>query len=160
MYTIRPIKSTEQAWITSTTFHNLFSQLTTCTKLSDDQFQNWFDEIMNNPCATIFGVLNIPDNATFTDSPKIVGCGTLWILPKYYRTLGKSGNIEDIIISQEHQNKGLGKQLVKHIIDYAKNHECYKVQLHCSKELQEFYEDLSLEHKTQGMSMYFDDEKK
>ena len=149
MYTIRLMCSYEDVWITSSDLHHLFSQLTESKELPAKQYKKWFAEIVENPCVTMFAVIESPEKY-----PKLVGFGTLWSQPKYYRNNGKSGHIEDIVIDKEHRNKGLGKNLVKHIIDYAKNTGCYKVQLHCSKEMQPFYENLSMSHTTQGMSIH------
>ena len=150
MYKIRPLTRYEYVWIDSQALHALFSQLTESTLLTDKQFLQWFKEIHENPCFTLFGIMTSPKKY-----PKLIGVGTLWTQPKYYRNKGKSGHIEDIIIDKSHQKKGLGKQLVKYIIDYAKNNGCYKVQLHCSEEMKPFYEELDLQNISRSMTRYF-----
>ena len=150
MYKIRAMSRYEDVWISSSDLHHLFSQLTESTELPEEQYKKWFAETVENPCVTMFAVIASPGRY-----PKLVGFGTLWTQPKYYRNNGKSGHIEDIVIDKEHRNKGLGKDLVKHIIDYAKNTGCYKVQLHCSQEMQPFYEKLEMIHTTQGMSTHY-----
>jgi GNAT superfamily N-acetyltransferase len=147
MYKIRIITRYEHTWINSKMFHSLFSQLTQSTLLSKDQFQKWFSEIQENPCFTLFGVFQ-------EKSPKLIGVGTLWIQPKYYRNNGNSGYIEDIVIDKNYQKKGLGKTLVKHIIDYAKERKCYKIQLYCNPKLQTFYETIGFKNTTKNMEMY------
>ena len=150
MYTIRAITRHEHVWITTETLHALFSQLTQSTLLSEKQFRHWFDETNANPCFTLFGVMASPEKY-----PKLIGIGTLWTQPKYYRNNGKNGHIEDIVIDKAHQKKGLGEQLVKFIIDYAKNHGCYKVQLHCSEEMIPFYKKVGLQNTSKSMTCYF-----
>lgn len=50
------------------------------------------------------------------------------------------GLIEEVCIHEDHKGKGLGKILVEHVVEYAKQTDCYKVILTCSDELIPFYE--------------------
>ena len=152
MYKIRPITRYEHIWITSETLHTLFSQLTDSVLLPEKQFRQWYDEMHETPCFTLFGVMVSPEKY-----PKLIGVGTLWVQPKYYRNNGKSGHIEDIIIDKNHRKQGLGKRLVQHMIQYAKENGCYKVQLHCHPEKQSFYEQLAFKNNTKSMAIYFND---
>ena len=150
LYEIRAITRYEHVWIHTETLHHLFSQLTTSRLLTQHQFENWFNNVHANPCFTLFGVIESKHK-----DPKLVGVGTLWIQPKYYRDNGKSGHIEDIIIDKEHRKKGLGKSLVKYITDYAKGKGCYKAQLHCAPEKQSFYEDIGFKNNSKSMCQYY-----
>jgi ribosomal protein S18 acetylase RimI-like enzyme len=148
MYWIRPITRHEYVWITSKTVYNLFSQLTQSVLLSEKDFHSWFNKILTNPCCTFFGVIDAKDKYS---SPTLVGVGTLWIPPKYYRQNRQSGHIEDIIVDKDHRDKGLGKELMENIINYAKKQGCHKVKLHCSKENQAFYEKLNFKNNSKSM---------
>ncbi|WP_340063135.1 GNAT family N-acetyltransferase [Ascidiimonas aurantiaca] len=48
---------------------------------------------------------------------KLIGISGLWILVKHY--IGKHVEPDNVIILPEYRGKGIGKQLVKWIIDYA-----------------------------------------
>ena len=144
MYTIRILSRYEYSWITTENIHNLFSQLTDSTLLTQKEFETWYKEIHKSPYFVLFGI---------TTNNTLVGIGSLWIEKKYYK--GKSGHIEDIIIDKNHQNQGLGKKLITFITNVAKERGCYKVQLHCKPELQGFYEKLDFKNDTCSMQLYF-----
>ena len=159
MYTIRTILRGETTWLRSTDFHSLFSQLTTSTLLSEKEFTNWFDNLQNNPYATLFGVFDD------TNGYKIVGVGTLWVQPKYYHNNGKSGFLEDVVIDTNHQGRGLGKKLVHFIVESAQQKGCYKLVLHCPQEnipvYQNFFQDFkSKSLSATGMEFHFKEQNK
>ena len=150
MYTIRKITRHEYIWITSSIIHKLFSQLTESVLLSQTKFQKWFTEVQSNPCFTLFGII---ESETEYSKPTLVGLGTLWIQPKYYHNNRRSGHIEDIIIDKKHRQKGLGKKLIEYIIETAINADCYKIQLHCTEEMQKFYERLTFKNRLRSMEI-------
>ena len=152
MYTIRTITRYEYSWITSKMMHTLFSQLTESTLLSDKEFEKWYTEVQMNPCFTLFGITK---SQTEYSNPILVGLGTLWTQPKYYRNKGTSAHIEDIIIDKKYRQQGLGKKLIKYIIDTAIEKGCYKIQLHCTEKMKSFYEQLEFQNKLRSMEINY-----
>lgn len=90
-----------------------------------------------------------------TSTEKIIASGTLHVEQKIIRGLAKVGHIEDVVVKREYRGQGLGKYLVKHLIDMAKFYECYKVVLDCDIGLVHFYEKCGLEKRDIQMSKYF-----
>ncbi|KAI5148948.1 glucosamine-phosphate N-acetyltransferase [Nematocida ausubeli] len=84
----------------------------------------------------------------------VVGSGTLLVEKKFIRALGCVGHIEDIVISNECQGKGLGRKLITFLADKAKSRKCYKVILACSEENQKFYEKCGFSKKEVMMALY------
>jgi glucosamine-phosphate N-acetyltransferase len=69
--------------------------------------------------------------------------------------LRKVGHIEDIVVDKELNGKGIGKQLINELSEYAKNNGCYKVILDCKEDISLFYEKCGFVKKERQMSKYF-----
>ena len=85
---------------------------------------------------------------------KVVGSTTLLIEPKFIHQGGKVGHIEDVVITKEFQDSGIGEKLINFILDYAKKNDCYKTILDCSDDVKSFYEKIGL--KKHSNCMRFD----
>ena len=70
---------------------------------------------------------------------QIIGSGTLLIEKKFIHQLGKVGHLEDIVISPDYQGQGLGKKLINHLVEQAREEGCYKVILDCLEDVTSFY---------------------
>lgn len=69
----------------------------------------------------------------------IIGAGTIFKLEKLHNN--PVGQIEDFVIRQAHQKKGLGQLLLQKLIDVGLyNFKCYKIILKTHNETCEFYE--------------------
>ena len=73
---------------------------------------------------------------------KIIGSGTIWMEPKLIRNYGKVAHLEDIVIDKKYRGMGLGKKLLEHLLEIAKNEGCYKCVLSCEPGLLTFYQNL------------------
>ena len=73
---------------------------------------------------------------------KIVGSTTLLIEPKFIHNGGLVGHIEDVVVKKEFQGEKIGNKIIKHVLELAKNHGCYKTILDCSNEVKPFYEKM------------------
>lgn len=71
---------------------------------------------------------------------QIIGSATLHIQKKIIRNGGIAGYIEDVVVRNEYRGKNLGSELIKKLIDRAKQLGCYKVVLSCFPERVNFYE--------------------
>ena len=147
MYDIREIRQSECSWLKSIFFYTLYSQLTECSLLEKNEFEDWFNTVQNNPCFKLFGVI--------TSNQKLVGLGSIYIFTKYYRNKGKSAYLEDLIIDKEHRHRGLGKKIIEKIIHKCKELHCYKLQLNCIPELKQFYNSTGFKNKVIGMEIRF-----
>ena len=82
----------------------------------------------------------------------IIGSGSIFKLQKLHNN--PISQIEDIIIKKEYQNNGLGKLLIKKLINIGINEfKCYKIILNCNDKNLEFYEKLNF--KTAGIQMKY-----
>jgi len=70
---------------------------------------------------------------------QIIGTITVWIEPKVIHGYNNVCHIEDVVVDEKHQKKGLGKKLMNKAINYAKEMKCYKVILDCSHKNVQFY---------------------
>lgn len=127
-------------------FLELLEQLTVvdAKNISYEDFCKTFDE-MN---AQTYVVRNISTN-------KIVGTGSLLVEKKFIHKLSSVGHIEDIVIDSSVRGFGLGKQLIDHLVNLAKEKGCYKVILNCSDKNIKFYEKCGFVIKEFGMAKYF-----
>ena len=153
MYTIRQITRYEWSWLKSSDFHDLFSQLTKTSLMTDAAFKEWFIKTLSEPKNNMYGVFSDTYNQN-----KLVGLGVLLIEEKYYRGKndkpGKCGHIEDIIIDKEHRGRLLGQRLLTFIKKSANERNCYKIQLHCDPKLENFYKKLNFTSSKSSMEIY------
>jgi glucosamine-phosphate N-acetyltransferase len=90
---------------------------------------------------TIFN--NLPNTThifVYEEDNKIIGVATLLIEQKFIHSGGKVGHIEDVVVDKDCRECGVGKKLLQHCIQTAKENDCYKVILDCEEYNQAFYE--------------------
>lgn len=92
-----------------------------------------YEEIKRNPLHLIF---------VAEEHGKIVGTLTLFIERKFIHRGGLVGHIEDVVVRSGWQGRGIGRKLVEHALDVAKQAGCYKVILDCNESNAPFYEKL------------------
>jgi glucosamine-phosphate N-acetyltransferase len=86
---------------------------------------------------------------------EIVGSGTIIFEPKIIHGCKNIGHIEDIVVHNDYRTQGIAKDILKRLVDLAKQKNCYKVILDCKNNLQNFYERNEFEYKGIQMSKYF-----
>jgi glucosamine-phosphate N-acetyltransferase len=69
----------------------------------------------------------------------ILGTGTLVIEQKFIHSGGRVGKIEDVAVHPDNQRIGIGKLIVRKLIELASEAKCYKVILSCSEKNVAFY---------------------
>lgn len=84
----------------------------------------------------------------------IVGTASLFIEPKFIHSNGTVGHIEDVVVSEQHRGKNLGKALIDVLKDTAKNNGCYKTILDCAESRVLFYQKCGMEVKGIQMAIY------
>lgn len=126
---------------------NILSTLTIISKEDIPNMKKAYSKIKNNPLIQIWVYKNDKGNVLMT--------GTLIIEQKLYRNCQKVGHIEDICVSIHEQGKGLGKIMINHLKEIAKQNDCYKIILDCSMNVKPFYEKSGFDSKNIQMSLYF-----
>jgi len=79
------------------------------------------------------------------DDGQVVGAATLFVEPKFLHGGSKVGHVEDVATHKDHQRKGIGSLLQRHLIEEAKRLDCYKIILDCNRDLIFFYEKFGYE---------------
>ena len=119
----------------------LLEQLTVVGKYDREKFEKIFNSINS----FIYVLEN--DN-------KIIVTGTLLLEQKFIHQGKCVGHIEDIVIHKDYINQGYGQDLIKFLINEAKNMNCYKVILDCYPEFENFYNKNNF--KKSGIQMRID----
>lgn len=88
-----------------------------------------------NQTSNNFGIIALNQNQ------KVVGYGS--IILEYKIRGGVMGHIEDIAVHKDFNRMGIGKAIIYHILDLAKEKNCYKVSLSCQEKNLDFYEKFS-----------------
>jgi glucosamine-phosphate N-acetyltransferase len=121
----------------------LLGELTTVSDITNEQFFENIKEI-NSMGEIIVGIEN----------DTIVSSGTIIIEPKIIHGGTPAGHIEDIVVLEKWRNKGIAKELLKHLKEIAIHKNCYKIILDCSEHLVSFYENSGFSKKGIQMSEY------
>ncbi|KCZ78799.1 hypothetical protein H311_00165, partial [Anncaliia algerae PRA109] len=85
---------------------------------------------------------------------KVVGSGTLFIEYKFIHSLAKKAHIEDIVVDKEYQGHGIGKMIVKRLVQLAEEKGCYKTALCTAQDKIPFYKKCGFEPKETEMVIY------
>lgn len=125
-------------------FLNLLQQLTDINpdNITFEKFKDYYNLIKNK----IFVIEK--DN-------KIIATGSILIEHKFIHDLSQIGHIEDVVVSSDYRGFGLGKLIIKKLVDYCEKEKCYKVILDCAENNVKFYEKCGFENKGIQMSYYF-----
>ncbi|GFP96447.1 glucosamine 6-phosphate n-acetyltransferase [Phtheirospermum japonicum] len=130
-------------------FVELLQQLTVCGSISDEAFEERFQELAK--CGDDHLICVIEDK----NSGKIVGTGSVFIEKKFIRNCGKVGHIEDVVVDSSVRGQQLGKRVIGFLSDHARRMGCYKVILDCSVDNGPFYERCGFRQKETQMVKYF-----
>jgi GNAT superfamily N-acetyltransferase len=85
------------------------------------------------------------------DEGKIISSCYICIMPNLTRGGKSIGFIENVITDIEYRKKGIGKQIMKNAIQYAKEQNCYKVVLQSGNkrtDAHKFYESMGFDGKS------------
>ena len=119
----------------------LLSQLTTSPILKYDEVLSIVNNLNDNHYIFIYKNLeNIP-----------IGIITIIIEQKLIHSGQCVGHIEDLVVDNKYNGKGIASQLINHCVQIAKENNCYKIILDCKEELIPFYNKNNF--KQQGVCM-------
>lgn len=116
--------------------------------LSVEQAQSIFNKIKNYPNYKIY--IAVVDD-------EIIGTFALAIMDNLAHMGTPSGLIEDVVVNENWQGKGIGKQMMKFAIEHCRSYGCYKVALSSNlkrENAHRFYESLGF--KKHGFSFLLD----
>ncbi|KAF8045237.1 hypothetical protein N665_5370s0003 [Sinapis alba] len=130
-------------------YMELLGQLTVTGSVTDDEFDQRFEEISSHGDDHLICVMEEES------SGRIAATGSVMIEKKFLRNCGKVGHVEDVVVDSVFRGKHLGKKVVEFLMDHCRAMGCYKVILDCSVEKKVFYEKCGLVNKGIQMSKYF-----
>ena len=82
---------------------------------------------------------------------RVVGAATLLIEHKFINQAGRAGHIEDVAVAVDQQGRGIGRALIRYLLQRAAAAGCYKTILDCADEVLPFYEGLGFRRRANGM---------
>jgi len=132
---LRPLKRSDY----ENGYMNLLSQLTQVGEVSKDQFLQTFQKMKDTP--NTYYITVVEDSNT----GEVIGTATLLLEQKFIRDCAKRGRVEDVVVSDLHRGKQLGKLLLSVTTLLAKHLGCYKITLDCRDIMIPFYESLGYE---------------
>lgn len=119
--------------------------------LTDETAQATFDEIMENHWLHLF---------VLEDKGRVESTCYLSCTPNLTRSARPFGVIENVVTDEQFRGRGFGKRVVKHALDVAWGHSCYKVMLLTGSKkdtTHDFYRSCGLSgDKKRGYVMYYD----
>ena len=88
---------------------------------------------------------------------RLVGAATLLIEYKFIHEAGKCGHIEDVVVDSSARGLGLGKIIIRRLVELAHEAGCYKVILDCSEKNVPVYNRCGFKQYEVCMAHYFDE---
>ena len=98
----------------------------------------------------VFSVVAV-DSINNGNTEKVIGFGSLHLSRKIRG--GIIGFIEEIVVLENYRGRGIGKLIMRELIDNARNENCYKLVLECREEKKSFYEKLGFICSGHSMSL-------
>ena len=111
-----------------------------------DSFSNKYEKEINE---SIFSSDEV-DGIVAMEEGNVLGYASIHYIKKITR---KSGIIEDVVVKENQRGKGIGKLLVKNLIEKAKKNNCDKIILSSSEKNLKFYEKLGFQKNEFEMIM-------
>jgi glucosamine-phosphate N-acetyltransferase len=87
------------------------------------------------------------------ENHQVIGTATLLIEQKFIHNGGKAGHIEDVVTRKEYEGTGIAKEIMKELINIAKENGCYKIILDCDEKVMKFYEKIGFRKHSLMMRM-------
>ena len=116
------------------------------SNITEDFFCDFIDNVLNKDHIIII----LED-----DDENMVGSGTIFIEKKLTYGGCNMGHIENILIYEKYRGNGYGEKMVNKLLEICRGKKCYRVDLNCNSELDNFYEKNGFEKKHLCMNIYF-----
>ncbi len=107
---------------------------------------NFTEEMFIN---TLYLISKNSEIWVYEKDEELLATGTIIYEHKFLSNICIYAHIEDICVKASHRRQGLGKLLVKHLIERARH--CYKITLVCADNNILFYEACGLERRGNQM---------
>lgn len=91
----------------------------------------------------------------YEEDGKVVGTALLLIQKNLSHGCRPYGHIENVVVDSNYRGKGIGKSMLKYLIEEAKKYNCYKIVLNARNGAEHFYESVGF-RKTNGTGMRID----
>ncbi len=91
---------------------------------------------------------------------QLVGTADLLVVPNLTHRGEPWAIVENVIVTDTAQRRGVGKALIGHLLESAREAGCFKVQLLSGKhrvEAHDFYRSMGLTAVAEGFKIYFDE---
>jgi glucosamine-phosphate N-acetyltransferase len=98
---------------------------------------------------TLTKIIMYSDIWIYEKEGELLATGTIIYEHKFLSDVCIYAHIEDICVKASHRRQGLGKLLIKHLIEQARH--CYKITLVCADNNIAFYESCGLERRGNQM---------
>jgi len=85
----------------------------------------------------------------------LVATGTVIYETKYIFNICTLAHIEDVCVAEVCRGQGIGKWLMRRLVDQAKAKGCYKVTLDCADSNVAFYTKCEFEKRGNQMTVFF-----
>lgn len=128
-------------------FPAILSQLTELGEVSREKFVETFQKLKSHKDSYYITVIED------TTIQQIIGSATLFIEQKFIHSCALRGRIEDVLVSDTHRGKQLGKLIVETLKQLAKHIGCYKLSLDCRDQMAKFYTQLGF-NREEGNSNF------
>ncbi|UCB43564.1 MAG: GNAT family N-acetyltransferase [Dehalococcoidales bacterium] len=92
------------------------------------------------------------------DEGEVIGSVVLLIVPNLSHGASPWAVVENIIVTQKHRRRGVGRQLMEYAITRAREAGCYEIQLSSNKRRRgahRFYGGLGFQAEAHGFRRYF-----
>ena len=122
------------------------SHSTDVVKILIDSFSKNYDKKINE---SIFSSDEV-DGIVALEKGNVLGYASIHYIKKITRM---SGIIEDVVVKENQRGKGIGKLLVKNLIEKAKKNDCDKIILSSSEKNLKFYQKLGFQKNEFEMIM-------
>ncbi|KAL0232440.1 hypothetical protein PCE1_002781 [Barthelona sp. PCE] len=123
----------------------------TVSNISKDKYSNRLTTLYSQKCFVFVAI----DNRRNRED-RIVGSATIMLESKLIHECGAVGHIEDVVVREGMRGLGIGRLLVAHLINFARQNGAYKCILDCATHNIPFYKRCGLETKEHHMAMYFE----
>ena len=118
--------------------------------INSDITKEYFTDFVNTTLNENHIIIVLED-----EQKNAIGSGTLLTEQKLTYGGCKMGHIENVLIDEKFRGKGHGERLVEELLNLAKSCGCYRVDLNCNSELENFYEKNGFQKKHICMNLYF-----